>query len=702
MSSWVAGNSNEYINRELSWLRFNWRVLHEALDPRTPLLERVNFLQIFRSNLDEFFQKRVGGLKSQIAAGVSVSSKLAAETSPEAQLSQVRTEIISLIEKQTACIMEEIRPALYNEGIQLLRWDDLTPEERAFADQFFREKVFPVLTPLAVDPGHPFPFLSNLSTSLGVLLKPANREDEEQHLFARVKIPDVFPAWIRVGGAEGDREARFFSLAEMIARNLHMLFPGMDIVDLMVFRITRSADIERDEEDVEDLLEMIEEELRERRFAKVIRLEHGPNPNPKILSLLMEELELQPADIYELPLELDYYSLKSIADLHRQELKYSPWTPVVPTALHDEELNFLDLIRESDFLVHHPYESFSATVERFIHTAVNDPQVVAIKMTLYRTGEDSPFIPWLIQAAEMGKQVVCLVELKARFDEQKNIQVAQRLEKAGVHVVYGIVGLKTHCKVAQVVRRERDTLRCYVHIGTGNYHSGTSRLYTDLGLFTANQDIAEDVVHLFHYLTGRSLYHQYKKLVIAPIALKKKFLELIERETECAKKGLPSRIIAKMNSLEEKDICQALYEASRHGVKIDLIVRGVCCLRPGVPGMSENIRVISVIGRFLEHSRIFYFRGGAKHPLDGNFYIGSADWMYRNLGARVEAVVPIENKLLRDRLWEILNIHLEDQRQAWDMQPDGNYIQRCNVKDPNVPGSHQKLMTLTLQREAHA
>jgi len=702
MCSPVGINENEFINRELSWLQFNWRVLREALDPRTPLLERVNFLQIFRSNLDEFFMKRVGGLKRQIAAGVGVSSRLSSEASPEAQLTRIRAQIIALLENQTACIMEQVRPALYQEGIHLLRWEDLTPREREFAEQFFREKVFPVLTPLAVDPGHPFPFLSNLSTSLGVLLRHAGVGDEEEHLFARVKIPDVFPSWIRVGGGDPEKEARFFSLAEMIARNLNMLFPGMDIVDLMVFRITRSADIERDEEDVEDLLEMIEEELRERRFAKVIRLEHGPNPNLKILSLLTDELELQSDDIYELPLELDYYSLKPIADVQRPELKYTPWIPVVPTGLSDEESDFLDLIRESDFLVHHPYESFSATVERFIRTAVNDPKVIAIKMTLYRTGDDSPFIPLLIQAAEMGKQVVCLVELKARFDEQKNILVAQRLEKAGVHVVYGIVGLKTHCKVAQVVRRERDALRCYVHIGTGNYHSGTSRLYTDLGLFTANPELSEDVVHLFHYLTGRSLFHQYKKLVIAPIALKKKFLELIELETENAKKGLPARIIAKMNSLEEKDISRALYEASRQGVKIDLIVRGVCCLRPGVPGLSENIRVISVIGRFLEHSRIFYFRGGAKHPLDGNFYIGSADWMYRNLAARVEAVVPVENRLLRDRLWEILNIHLEDQRQAWDMQPSGEYVQRRDSLNPDVPGSHQRLMSLTLQRETHA
>lgn len=702
-------SENEFIDRELSWLRFNQRVLNEALDQRTPLLERVNFLQIFRSNLDEFFMKRVGGLKRQVAAGVAVSSKFSAEASPESQLIQVRSEIKSLIEKQTSCIMGELRPALFKEGIYLLRWDDLSPKERQFAEKFFLEKVFPVLTPLAVDPGHPFPFLSNLSTSLGVLLKHPVVEpkpestnsavEDEEILFARVKIPDVFPAWIRLSG-ESEKEVRYFSLAEMIARNLHMLFPGMEVIDLMVFRITRNAEVERDEEDVEDLLEMIEEELRERRFARVIRLEHGPNPNAKIRNLLMDELDLHESDIYELPLELDYYVLRSVADVNRPEHKFQPWVPVVPPSLIDEEVNFLDLIRDNDILVHHPYESFSATVERFIRTAVDDPNVIAIKMTLYRTGDDSPFVPLLIEAAEMGKQVVCLVELKARFDEQKNILTAQRLEKAGVHVVYGIVGLKTHCKVAQVVRRERDTLKCYVHIGTGNYHSVTARLYTDLGLFTANPEISEDVVHLFHYLTGRSHYHDYKKLVIAPISLKKRFFELIDRETQFAQKGMPARIIAKMNSLEERDICQALYRASQAGVKIDLIVRGVCCLRPGVPGKSENIRVISIIGRFLEHSRVFFFQNGKTNPQDSDFYIGSADWMYRNLAARVEAVVPVETKNLRSKIWDILSIHIEDHRQAWDMQSDGTYVQRQALPDPGASanqGSHQQFMQQTVR-----
>jgi polyphosphate kinase len=690
----------DFLNRDLSWLEFNQRVLSEALDSRTPLLERVNFLTIFRSNLDEFFMKRVGGLQRQVAVGVS--PKVHRDAPPEAQLVRIRTKIQSMIDRQTDCIMRDIRPALFNEGIQLLRWEDLTPSERERADKFFQDKVFPVLTPLAVDPGHPFPFLSNLSTSLGVLLKHPFRD--EDNLFARVKIPDVFPPWIQVDDGENVKSSRFFSLPEMIARNLHQLFPGMDVLDLMVFRITRNAEVERDEEDVEDLLEMMEEELRERKFAKVVRLEHGPNPNPRILSLLSEELDLSVSDIYELPLELDYFPLKSIYEINRPELKYSPWAPVVPVPLVDEDTKFLDLIRDGEYLFHHPYESFHATVERFVREAVEDPNVIAIKMTLYRTGDDSPFIPLLIQAAEMGKQVVCLVELKARFDEQKNILMAQRLEKAGVHVVYGIVGLKTHCKVALVVRQERDTLRCYCHIGTGNYHSATARLYTDLGLFTSNPAIAEDVVHLFHYLTGRSLYFSYKKLVIAPVALRLKFMELIEREMTNAEKGLPSRIIAKMNSLEDKEISRALYAASQAGVKIDLIVRGVCCLRPGVPGLSDNIRVVSLIGRFLEHSRIFYFANGSDASLDGSLYIGSADWMYRNLSARVEAVVPIENRLLKEKCWEILSTMLADQRLAWDMQSDGTYVQRreTDLAPGQVPdmGSHRRFMELTLKRES--
>lgn len=689
-------SESEFLNRELSWLQFNQRVLAEAIDERNPLLERVNFLSIFRSNLDEFFMKRVGGLKRQVVVGVT--SKLTADLSPEAQLAGIRSEILSLMERQSECCVSRLRPALETEGIRFVRWDELTAEERKLADQFFSDKVFPVLTPLAVDPGHPFPFLSNLSTSLGILLKHPTREEDQ--LFARVKIPDVFPAWIRVDGGASERAARFLSLNEMVARNLGTLFPGMEVIDFMAFRITRNADIERDEEDAEDLLEMIEEELRERRFAKVVRLELGPKPNPRILSLLMDELDLGPQDLYEYSLDLEYYTLKVLAEVSRPDLKFPAWIPIVPAVVASEEVNFFELIRESDFLVHHPYESFTATVEAFIRSAVADPLVVAIKMTLYRTAEDGPFIPLLIQAAERGKQVVCIVEVKARFDEQRNILIAEKLEKAGVHVVYGVVGLKTHSKVALVVRRERDSLKCYAHIGTGNYHPQTAKLYTDLGFFTSNPILTNDVVHLFHYLTGRSLFHDYQMLVVAPIAMRQKLLALIHRETANARGGKPARIIAKMNSLEEKEICRAIYQASRAGVKIDLIVRGVCALRPGVPGLSENIRVISVIGRFLEHSRIFHFANGSDDPLEGDFLIGSADWMYRNLNLRVEVVVPIEVRPLRERLWQILGIHLDDTRQAWEMKPDGTYQRREDPPTgPRHPGSHAALMEITLRRE---
>jgi polyphosphate kinase len=512
-----------------------------------------------------------------------------------------------------------------------------------------------------------------------------------------VKIPDVFPTWIRVdpnSDTSPDKSAPFISLHRLIERNLPLLFPGMDVVGVTVFRVTRNADIERDEEDADDLLEMIEEELRLRRFAKAVRLEYGPNPNPLIVDLLKSELELNDHDLYEYSIPLDELDLRALTELKRPELQAPPTVPVIPAPLLDEEADLFSLIRKNDFLVHHPYESFTATVEKFISAAASDPRVIAIKMIIYRTGEDSPFIPFLIRAAEAGKQVVCLVELKARFDEAKNILVAQELERAGVHVVYGVVGLKTHGKVALVVRQEQDGVRCYAHIGTGNYNAQTARVYTDLGLFTAKPELTDDVVHVFHYLTGRSLYSKYKKLLVAPVKLKENFLRMIENEVSAHKAGKPARIIAKMNSLEDKEICRALYRASQEGVKIDLIVRGFCCLRPQVPGMSENIRVISVIGQLLEHSRIFYFQNGENNPVHGNFYMGSADWMHRNLSARVEVVAPIEDPALKHRCWEILTLMLEDQRQAWDMQPDGSYIQRHGHGNAGKIGVQTRLAQL--------
>ena len=680
----------EFFNREVSWLEFNRRVLHEAIDERTPLLERVRFLEIFTSNLDQFFMKRVGGLKRHIAGGVmSYSSD---KMSPQQQLSAIRRAVLPMLAQQADCFTRLIQPALAANGIHLLDWEQLPEAGVAAARRFFRSNIFSVLTPLAVDPGHPFPFMSNLSDSLGVVLKPPGRDEQ---LFARVKIPEILPRWIRLGDADPSGQFRFIRVLDIIRNNLQDLFPSMAITDVMPFRLTRNADVEREAEDADDLLEVVEDELQKRRFAKVVRLEHGPKPNPWVLQFLMQELSLREEDVYEMPGELDYQDLKPISDLNIPKLHDAPWTPVTPAALVDEDIDIFQVIRDRDVLVHHPYESFDSSVVRFINAAAADPKVLAIKMTVYRTNDESPFIRTLIEAAESGKQVVCLVELAARFDEQRNIEMAQELEKAGVHVVYGIVGLKTHTKLALVVRQDPDGLHCYAHIGTGNYNSTTARFYTDLGLLTCNVPIIEDIVDLFHYLTGRSQKTDYQKLLVAPVNMKDRFLSLIAREVENHRAGKPAQIVAKMNSLEDVEIIRALYAASQEGVGVDLIVRGFCTLRPGVPGMSENIRVMSVIGRFLEHSRIFFFRAASPDPLGGEFFIGSADWMYRNLQARVEAIVPIEPPRLRERLWEILQIMLSDHRQAWDLLPDGSYRQRQAAN--GELGTHQTLMNLFRQ-----
>ncbi len=656
--------------------------------------------------------KRVGGLKRQVALGITPKSSDG--KTPTQQLVEIRKQVLPMLKAQSHCYSKILKPALKENQIHLLKWTDLSEAEKQWARQYYLTNVFPVLTPLSVDPGHPFPFISNLSVSLGVTLTAPHHEEK---MFARIKVPQVLPQWIRIDlSAPGNSHAatvassvsahassvvaaknkqaeiyRFISLVDLIKENLNDLFPAMQVLNVMPFRLTRNADITRDEEDAEDLLLMIEEELRLRRFAEVVRLEHGPNPDHWMLGFLMEELDLTEDDIYELPDELDYTTLSVIADVNVPQLKFESWTPVVPPSFADEDpLHIFSVIRRGDQLLHHPYESFSATVEKLIRAAAEDPKVLAIKMTLYRTGDNSPFIKNLIRAAEMGKQVVCLVELKARFDEERNIYWAQELENAGVHVVYGIVGLKTHAKTALVVRQEADGLKCYAHIGTGNYNVGTSRFYTDVGLLTMNEEITSDLVEFFHYLTGRSLKQDYKALLVAPVNMFQKFKSLIEKEAENARAGKPAHIIAKMNNMEENDISMALYQASRSKVQIDMLVRGFCCLRPGVKDMSENIRVISTIGRFLEHSRIFYFRSGAVDPVDGCFYIGSADWMYRNLHARVECVVPIYDRTLREKLWEMLQSYLSDQRQTWNMSSDGSYQQR---KGSEV-GVQQQMMNL--------
>lgn len=714
----LAPAPGEFLNRELSWLEFNQRVLHEALDPRTPLLERVAFLAIFNSNLDEYYQKRIGGLKRQIAAGVQ--SRTIDGLSAQEQIKVIREAILPMVRTQAECYKNDIKPALAEQGIFLLNYEELDEAQRAKADDYFKRNLFPVLTPLSVDPGHPFPFISNLSTSLGVLLRYPDEDgaildpegDDAGERFARVKVPAVLPRWVPLDTDETEGRYHFVGLEDIIRHNLDQLFEGMHIDAIEPFRISRNADVERDEDDAEDLLELIEQELRDRRFAKVIRLETDDSPSLPINQFLIRELELHHEDVYEMPGLLDYTPLWAIHGVNRPDLKQEPWTPIVPPRLADDAEIF-SVIRQGDVLVHHPYESFAASVERFIRSAANDPDVVAIKLTLYRTADDSPFIPHLIRAAESGKQVVVLVELKARFDEHRNVQLAQKLEKHGIHVVYGMVGFKTHTKTSLVVRRESDGMRCYAHIGTGNYHSKTANLYTDLGLFTCDPRITDDLVQLFHNITGRAVKKSFKNLLIAPINMRSRFEEMIDREIEHAaawrKRGGdaddPDRpsIVAKMNSLEDMKLIRRLYEASNAGVKIELIVRGFCVLRPGVPGMSENISVISVIGRFLEHSRIFCFHNAGQRE----YYIGSADWMYRNLNNRFECITPIYDPAHQQRLQNILDICLNDQRQAWDMQPDGSYIQRrpADDADPRAPstiGTHRTLMQLSRQRVADA
>lgn len=679
-------SANFFTNREIGWLNFNRRVLHEADDDRTPLLERLRFLSIASSNLDEFFMKRVGGLKRQVAYGITAKSSDSKDA--VSQLKSIREYVLPMVAEQ-ARIYYKLKPALAEQSIYLIKFPDMTSKEKQWLQEYYRKNVFSVLTPLSVDPGHPFPFISNLSTSLGVTLRHPGTDEV---LFARVKVPKVLPPWIRVNADESTY--RFISLLDLIKENIGDLFPNMQILNVMPFRLTRNADSDRDEEDTEDLLEMIEEELRQRRFAEVVRLEHGPNPDPWMVRFLMDELELSEEDIYEGPGMLDYADLAPVIDVHRPDLKFEPYTAVVPPALAVSSGDFFAAIRQQDHLLHHPYESFAASVERFVRLAAEDPKVLAIKMTLYRTGDNSPIVRSLIRAANEGKQVVCLIELKARFDEERNIYWAQELENAGVHVVYGIVGLKTHAKTTLVVRQEADSLRCYAHIGTGNYNVATSKFYTDMGLLTSRPEITNELVEFFNYLTGRSLKSNYQYILIAPVNMFQKFKAMIEREADHARQGRPAQIIAKFNNMEENDISLALYGASSAGVEIDLIVRGFCCIRPQVPELSERIRVQSVIGRFLEHSRIFYFRNGAKDPVDGEFFIGSADWMYRNLHARVEAIVPILDRALKEKCWEMLQLTLKDQRQTWQMNADGSYMQRKG----SDPGLHNQLMMLSKQR----
>ena len=682
-----------FLNRDLQWLEFNCRVLAQGDDPHVPLLERVRFLAIFGSNLDEFFMKRVGGLRRQIDAGVA--SPAWEPLSPEDQVTLIRERTIAQNIEAQRLWRDVLVPELAAREIHLLAWNDLTKPERVEVEAWYRRNLFPILTPLAVDPGHRFPFISNMSVSLGVMLR---RPGESEQLFARVKVPEFGGHLYRFADSK-----RFIPLQEVIAHNLDDLFPGMEIIKVLPFRVTRNAETERDNEDAEDLLELIQQQLRERRFARVVRLEVATKGGDRVQRFLEEELELSDDDIYEVDGLLDWEVLNEIADIDAPELHWPTWTPLAPPGLEAEDANIFGLIRKQDILVHHPYQSFDHSVERFIEAAAADPKVLAIKQVLYRTSGDSPFIPSLIRAAEAGKQVAVLVELRARFDEARNIVWARKLEDAGVHVAYGVVGLKTHTKVALVVRQEADSIRCYAHVGTGNYNSKTARLYEDIGLLTCDSAITEDLVGLFNYMTGRSRQKDYQRLLIAPVAMKRRFLELIDEEVEFHQRGQNGRIIVKMNQLEDRSVTDALYRASKAGVSIDIICRGFCCVRPGVPNLSESIRVYSTIGRFLEHSRIFWFGRGAADPLDGEFYIGSADWMYRNLNTRVECATPIAIREHRERLWQILQMHLNDRRQQWRMASDGAYTRASTAgvaeHSDALVGPHVLLMRQTFDAQ---
>jgi polyphosphate kinase len=677
-----------YINRELSWLEFNARVLHEAFDERNPLLERLKFLSIFSTNLDEFYMVRVAGLRRQVAAGVTATT--ADGLSPHDQLEAIGRRVRELLDLQRCCLHEHLLPALAAHGVRLLSIDELTPLEWQAIDAIFEAQVFPVLTPLAVDPGHPFPYISNLSLSLAVEVRDPIAGTEH---FARVKVPRSLPRWLRTGC-----ENHVVPLEQVIGANLGTLFQGMEVVRWYAFRITRNSDIElAPSEEPDDLMATIEEHVFRRRFGEVVRLEVQDGTPPSVRALLIEEMRddrlppsasLTERDVHEVGPILELGQLADLAGLDIPELRDPPFVAVTPVPFREANGAIFDVIRERDVLVHHPFESFAATVEHFLETAADDPDVLAIKLTLYRTSGDTPIVRALIEAAEQGKQVVVLVELKARFDEANNISWARQLESAGVHVVYGLVGLKTHAKIALVVRREADGIRRYVHLGTGNYNSRTARLYTDLGLFTARPLIGADLGDLFNYLTGCSRQRAYRKLIVAPGEMRERFLALVGRETEHARAGRPARIIAKMNALADSDAIRALYEASCAGVEIDLIVRGICCLRPGVDGVSEHIRVISIVGRFLEHSRVWYFANGGAEE----FYLGSADWMPRNFDRRVEAVVPVEDPVLHASLRSLLEMFLSDNRQAWDMDATGQYRQRSPRPGEPERASHRVCM----------
>jgi polyphosphate kinase len=674
-----------WLDRDRSWLQFNERVLAEAFDERTPLLERVKFLAIVTSNADEFFMKRLSVLRE----GENREAHLL--------LHSLKEQIVKTLAAQAKCWSSEILPALEEHGLSIRYWADLTPEQQAEANNFFDHQVSPALTPLVMNSGESFPFLSNLSTSL---VFTVSDPETDEPLFVRIKVPRELKHWVSLkAGTEAGGQV-YVRLHEIIQSNLGKLYPNMTIKCPALVRITRDAEVEAEESEGSTIKE-VRRQVRQRRYEPVVRLEFTQGVDSRIRNLLTKNFKLSPDDVYDAPDGLDCSTLFEVAGINVPALKDKPWTPLTPPAL-EEQADLFAVIRTGDLLVHHPYESFDGTVERFVTQAAADPNVIAIKMTVYRVGDDTPFVRSLIKAAEMGKQVACVIELRARFDEERNLHWADTLVQAGAHISFGVKGLKIHGKMALVVRKESDGIRTYVHIGTGNYHTKTARLYADVGLFTCDESITADGVALFHYLTGHSKPPEYKTLLVAPLAMRNRFLELIERETQHARDGRPARIIAKMNQLEDPEIIEALSKASEAGVSVDLIIRGFCCLRPGVKGKTENIRIRSLIGRFLEHSRIYYFANGAQERIDGDFYIGSADWMYRNLSKRIEVATPVKALGSKQKLTEILDLCLNDVRQTWLLNEDGNYgrLSDEHGETTDDPGIHERLMKLTLERSS--
>ena len=657
--------ADRFLDRELSWLAFNQRVLEMAEDPNLYLLERVNFLAIFASNLDEFFMVRVAGLKRRIATGLAITS--ASGLSPQEVLTKISQEAHRLQERHAKVFIDDIKPQLKEKGIKIVRWSALEDAEKSSLGEYFQNQIFPVLTPLAVDPAHPFPYISGLSLNLAVVIR--NNTSGKEH-FARVKVPPLLPRFVRIPGNTGIQDVRFVPLEDIIGEFLGQLFPGMEVLQHHTFRVTRNEDLEVDEDEGENLLVALEKELLRRRFGPPVRLEVANNINPQVLELLIRELDINEEDVYHLPSPLDLTGLFEISGIKRPELHFPPHQVITNRFLkpvEDDTISIFNAMRQRDILLHHPYESFATSVQAFVEEAAADPKVLAIKQTLYRTSGDSPIVDALIAAAEAGKQVLALVEIKARFDEQNNIAWARKLEQAGVHVVYGIVGLKTHCKLALVIRQEGNQLRRYCHIGTGNYNPKTARYYEDYGILTSREAVGEDLTKLFNQLSGYAPEATFKTLLVSPNGVREGLTESIEREIEFKREGKPAHISLKMNSLVDEQIIDSLYRASNAGVTVDVLVRGMCALKPGVPGLSENIRVRSVLGRYLEHSRIFSFAGGG----DPAVFIGSADMMHRNLDRRVEALVRLSQPDHIREMNALFELAMSDQASTWHLGSDG-------------------------------